>query len=95
MVEHPSDTRKAVGSIPTSTTKRINMKKIKDPTRKVFLNAIKWLNKNQERVIKYYTCFDYPDYCGLPSSIAGRLYSDEVDYIQEETFDWFPKEEGA
>lgn len=42
--------------------------------------AIQWLNIHGARG---HDQFDYPDYAGAPQSITARLYSDEVDYIQE------------
>lgn len=41
--------------------------------------------------ILYADCFNYPHYWGLPKSIAHQLDPDEVDFIQEETYEWWPK----
>lgn len=53
-------------------------------------NAVKWLNDNKDNISRReQDIFDYPDYWGMPKRIANRLYSDEVDFLQEETFDWY------
>lgn len=58
--------------------------------------AVTWLNRNKHRIIfnsKLGTCpyddfFDYPDYWNMPKKISGRLSGDDVDWIQEETYEW-------
>lgn len=56
------------------------------------LKAAKWINRNQNRIKENeYDYFDYPSYWGLPSSITSKLTSDEVDFIQDETYNWAEK----
>lgn len=50
-------------------------------TNKAFIQAIDYLNSHKE--CRKYSEFDYPDYAGLPKEISHKLYSDEVDYIQD------------
>ena len=45
------------------------------------IKAIDYLNEHNE--CRNYPEFDYPEYAGLPKEISYKLYSDEVDYIQE------------
>lgn len=58
-------------------------------------DCCKWLNKNQNRIKKKIQqwetdIFDYPDYWGLPSKL-NRLDSDEVDFIQDQTYKFYEK----
>jgi hypothetical protein len=53
--------------------------------------AVKWLNKNRKRIEKNYCQdypFDFPIYWDMPKTIAHKLTSDEVDWIQSETCHW-------
>ena len=51
--------------------------------------ALTWLINNQEEYkSEIYDFFDYPGYWGMPKDICYKLSSDEVDFIQEITFDW-------
>jgi hypothetical protein len=52
--------------------------------------AVAWLRKNKNKIRKtQWDYFDFPDYWGMPKSISYRLSSDEVDWLQESTWDWF------
>ncbi len=63
-------------------------------TRKVLMEAVKWLNANQRTIAKAILegklCdeFDYPEYWGVPKKIANKLTTDEVDFIQESVCDF-------
>ena len=53
--------------------------------------AVTWLNRNRKRIEENYCRefpFDYPIYWGMPKTVANKLTSDEVDWIQTETYDW-------
>ena len=52
--------------------------------------AAEWLNKaSNQTKIKQEFCdyFDYPEYWEMPKDISRRLSSDEVDFIQDQTFE--------
>lgn len=51
--------------------------------------AIDWLEGNKEEIIKKYSKFDCPDYCGLPDEIFCHLESDDLDWIQDFVAGWF------
>jgi hypothetical protein len=58
---------------------------------KTLRNAVTWLNLNRRRIEKRYCreyAFDYPFYWDMPKKFSSRLTSDQVDWIQEETYDW-------
>ena len=63
-------------------------------TRKVLIEATKWLNANQRSIAKNILneklCneFDYTEYWGMPQKIANKLTTDEVDFIQESVGDF-------
>lgn len=63
-------------------------------TRKVLIEAVKWLNSHQRTISKEILAeklceeFDYPEYWGIPKKIANKLTSDEVDFIQESVGDF-------
>ena len=63
-------------------------------TRKVLIEAVKWLNANQraiaKNILEQKVCleFDYPEYWGIPKKTANKLTSDEVDFIQESVGDF-------
>jgi hypothetical protein len=44
--------------------------------------ALDYIKDNQAQV-REFEVFDYPDYAGLPIEISHKLFSDEVDHIQE------------
>ena len=47
---------------------------------------------HQDKILKNYnTDFDYPEYWGIPKRLANGLSPDEVDWIQENTINWFMK----
>ena len=52
--------------------------------------AIDWLNKyrNDRKKFDNTNYFDFPDYWNLPRGIVDGLMSEDVDYIQEYTYDW-------
>jgi hypothetical protein len=57
---------------------------------KTLRKATIWLNHNRKRLEKS-TCqysFDYPNYWDMPKIISSRLSGDEVDWLQEEVYDW-------
>lgn len=59
--------------------------------------AVKWLNKNRRRIEENFNReypFDYPLYWGMPKRIAHKLTTDEVDWIQSETYGWDYKWDG-
>jgi hypothetical protein len=54
--------------------------------------AVDWIHSHR-RLIKA-TCkwgFDFDDYWGMPKKISSKLSSDEVDFIQAETYEWAEK----
>jgi hypothetical protein len=54
--------------------------------------ASKWINTHRKQIKK--DCkweFDYPDYWNIPKKIANKLSCDEVDFLQEQTYDWTEK----
>lgn len=56
-----------------------------------FRLAISWINSNEESIRRKEEPFDYPDYWGMPEKISHELYPDEVDWIQENTYEWWSK----
>jgi hypothetical protein len=57
--------------------------------------AINWIHSHRRYIrTKYindpdYTSeFEYPNYWDMPKKISHNLTSDEVDFIQEETYEW-------
>lgn len=54
-----------------------------------YVDAVYWLLQNKEKLIKKEDSFDYPDYWDMPDKFSYELSSDEVDWIQECTFDWW------
>ncbi len=53
------------------------------------VKAADWINRNFEVIQRdFYDYFDYPQYWGLPRATANSLSPDEVDFIQEQTYDW-------
>ena len=51
--------------------------------------AMVWIQSHKRQIkIKFHDFFDYPEYWGLPKSISNCLMPDEVDYIQEQTYDF-------
>lgn len=56
---------------------------------KTLKKAVQWLNRNQHKIKKTKDdIFDWPDYWDMPKVISSRLSSDEVDFIQDKTFNW-------
>ena len=65
---------------------------------KTLKKAVNWLNRNKHKIAKslkehgkdaWLYSFDYPDYWNMPKIISSRLDGDEVDWLQEETHDWW------
>lgn len=55
---------------------------------KTFRKAITWLNRRKKSFIIQPGYFDFPDYWGMPKSISSRLTGDQVDFLQEQTYNW-------
>lgn len=55
---------------------------------KTLRNAVKWLNLNKIRLSKLDYYFDYPNYWDMPKTISSRLSTDQVDWIQDCTWEW-------
>lgn len=55
--------------------------------------AAHWINTHRRwiKAQKPIDWFDYPDYWGMPKSISYKLSSDEVDFIQSETHEWYER----
>ncbi len=52
--------------------------------------AVAWLRKNKKKIRQTQRDhFDFPDYWGMPRSTSWKLSSDEVDWLQAETWDWY------
>jgi len=47
--------------------------------------SVQWLNRSMNKISK---SEEYPDYWNLPRSLSDYLTPDEVDWIQEETYEW-------
>lgn len=61
-------------------------------TTKTLKDGVGWLRKNKKHIEEtQYDYFDYPNYWDMPTSICDKLSSDEVDWLQEETWGWFKK----
>jgi hypothetical protein len=56
---------------------------------KTLEKAALWLNANRGNLKRKFTEFDYPEYCGMPKNISHRLSTDEVDFLQSETCNWW------
>lgn len=57
---------------------------------KTLHKAVRWLNANKKKIGKeQFDLFYHPKYWGMPKTISSRLSGDEVDWIQEETYDWY------
>ncbi len=61
-----------------------------------FIKALQWINDNKIAISKRiknrsFDMFDYPEYWGMPKSISNKLISDEVDFIQSNTWDFVNK----
>lgn len=57
---------------------------------KTLRNAITRLNANKKKIGKeQFDYFEYPDYWDMPKMISSRLSSDDVDWIQDETYNWY------
>ena len=57
-------------------------------------NAVKWINSNQKSLAvkikkEKWDMFDYPDYWDMPKKLSYRLTADEVDFLQEESYDFW------
>lgn len=52
-------------------------------------SAVTWLNRRKKQFKKYEDAFDYPDYWGMPKSISRYLTGDQVDFIQDNTWEWY------
>lgn len=59
--------------------------------------AINWIHSHRRHIrkkyiedvnYKYISSFEFPYYWGMPKKISHNLNSDEVDFIQEETYEW-------
>lgn len=52
--------------------------------------AAKWLKSNKNKIqIHFNYEFDYPDYWDMPKKISDNLTPDEIDWLQEQTFEWW------
>jgi hypothetical protein len=59
-------------------------------------NIAKWLNGHQNSIKKKlnkgeFDLIDYPDYWGIPSKLSNSLDTDELDFLQFQTYDFFEK----
>lgn len=63
---------------------------------RVLQAAVAWLNQNKELIhrdeVDY---FDSPNYWDMPRQIADKLSPEEVDFIEQETYDWIPLNESS
>jgi hypothetical protein len=60
--------------------------------------AINWIHSHRRYIRtkyinnhEYIVDFDYPYYWDMPKNLIKYLNSDEVDFIQEETYEWVNK----
>nr|BDD46166.1 hypothetical protein 4 [bacterium] len=58
----------------------------------IYLKAVKWLKENQRALLLKDYVFDYPDYWDMPIEISHKLDPDEVDWIQNVTYNWSENE---
>jgi hypothetical protein len=55
----------------------------------VYVDAVYWIVENKDKLLKFDYPFDYDDYWGMPEKFCNELSPDEVDWIQNCTYDWW------